>query len=69
MFAYRQKLRSSGGALQITVPARAVRGCELIKGDELDVVYDPERQRVVIDLTTASKSKIFDEVKVGELVA
>jgi hypothetical protein len=69
MLAKRQKLRSSGGALQITVPSQAVRECGLLKGDTLDVVYDPDRQRVIIDLTTAGRSKIIDTAKVAELAA
>jgi hypothetical protein len=69
MLAQRQKLRASGGALQITVPSKAVRECGLLKGDTLDVVYDPDKQKLVIDLSTADKSKIFDETKVAELAA
>jgi hypothetical protein len=68
MLAQRLRLRASGGAMIITVPSQAIRECGLSKGADLDVVYDPDKKRVIIDLTS-TKSKIIDEVKVAELVA
>jgi hypothetical protein len=69
MLAQRQKLRFSGGSLQLTVPQQALRDCGLVKGDSLDVVYDPTTKRLIVDLGSAHKSKIIDTAAVAELAA
>jgi hypothetical protein len=69
MLAQRQKLRASGGALQIVVPQQALRECGLSKGDELDVVYDPATKRFIVDLSSAGGTKIINAAAVAALVA
>jgi hypothetical protein len=58
MYARRLKLRYNGGNLQFTVPRDLVRQLKLAPGIEFDLVCD--EQKLVIDLTTMERSKVFD---------
>jgi antitoxin component of MazEF toxin-antitoxin module len=57
MFSRTLKLHHHGGSIMITIPADVVREFQLSKGRRLEMSYDYEDRKLVIDLDSADPSK------------
>jgi hypothetical protein len=58
MFGKRMKVREIGGNLTMTIPRDVGDYFKIVRGTELDVFC--EGQRLIVDLTTAERTKLFD---------
>jgi antitoxin component of MazEF toxin-antitoxin module len=58
MYARRIRLRKTGGSLCLTIPSDVIHCLGITNGSEFDVTFD--REKMVVDLTTAEQSKVFE---------